>query len=486
MICFIIYKYIYLYRGQAPEEAKVMPTCWGKLAAQKRRFEQHSATQLAELFGKWVDLKEDFGVPKRLRLFSPSRMFWLFLFQVLSSDGSCRETLRKFLAWFAVENGRLASASTAAYCKARARLPLQGIKKLSGRIARHICASETEVSLWYGRKIKVIDGVCVSMPDTAKNQQAWPQPKGSKAGCGFPVMKLVAIFSLASGTLMELAKGNLHDHERTLFRKLWCSFKPGDVALADRGFCGYADFFLLAKRGVDSVMRKHQRRSVGAAVLKKIDENDYLMEWYKTSTKPDWLTGKQWRNIPDKIIVREITVIVAVKGFRTQIITIATTLTDPAAFPACAFAELYRKRWSVELYLRDIKITMGMDILKCKTPQMVEKELWMRVIAYNLIRAVMLESASIYALPVERLSFKGTLSSLRQWETALLRPHTDDIKRYSLYEAMLYYIAHDTIPLRPNRTEPRAKKRRAKNYQFLNKPRWLLKEIQHRSKYRRP
>jgi len=463
-----------------------MLKCFGKLEAQKRQFEQHSATQLAELFGKWVDLKEDFGVPKRLRLFSPSRMFWLFLFQVLSSDGSCRETLCKFLAWLAAENGRLASASTAAYCKARARLPLQGIKKLSGRIARHIYASETEASLWYGRKIKVIDGACVSMPDTAESQQAWPQPKGSKTGCGFPVMKLVAIFSLASGTLLELAKGNLHDHERTLFRKLWRSLKSGDVALADRGFCGYANFFLLAKRGVDSVMRKHQRRTVGAAVLEKIGENDYLMEWFKTSAKPDWLTKKQWGNVPDKIIVREITVIVAVKGFRTQTITIATTLTDPAAFPACAFAELYRKRWSVELYLRDIKITMGMDILKCKTPQMVEKELWMRVIAYNLIRAVMLESASIYALPLEHLSFKGTLSTLRQWETTLSLPHTDNARSPGLYKVMLYYIAQDTIPLRPNRIEPRAKKRRAKNYQLLNKPRRLFKEIQNRSKYRRP
>ncbi|MDP2865282.1 MAG: IS4 family transposase [Elusimicrobiota bacterium] len=457
----------------------------GRLAAQKSRLEQNPAAELAELFGKWANLEEDFGAPKRLRLFFPSRMFWLFLFQVLSPDGSCRETLCKFLAWLAAEKGKLASVSTASYCKARAKLPLKGIKKLSGRIAQKVAGSETEADLWCGRKVKVIDGACVSMPDTVQNQKAWPQPKGSKAGCGFPVMRLAAIFSLASGALLELAGGTLHNHERTLLRKLWSSLKPGDVALADRGFCGYADFFLLAKRGVDSVMRKHQRRTVGAVVLKRLGKNDYLMEWFKTS-RPDWLTEKQWKNIPDKIVVREIKVIVRVKGFRTQTITIATTLTDPVAFPARAFAELYFKRWRVELYLRDIKITMGMDILKCKTPQMVEKELWMRVIAYNLVRAVMLESAITHGLPTERLSFKGTLSTLRQWAPTLSLSHIDKTGGLVLYRAMLYYIAHDTVPFRPNRVEPRAKKRRAKNYQLLNKPRRLFKEIPHRNKYRRP
>lgn len=462
-----------------------MLKCHGKLAAQKRQLEQNSASQLAELFGKWVNLKEDFGNPKRLRLFFPTRMFWLFLFQVLSSDGSCREALYKFLSWLATEKGKLASVGTAAYCKARAKLPLKVLKKLSGQIAQGVAGGEMEAGFWRGRKVKVIDGSSVSMPDTSKNRQAWPQPKASKPGCGFPVMRIVAIFSLASGTLLELAKGNLHDHERTLFRKLWRSLKPGDVALADRGFCGYADFFQLAKRGVDCVMRKHQRRSVGSAVLKKIGENDYLMEWFKTPAGPDWLTEKQWKDMPDKIIVREIKVITAVKGFRTQTITIASTLTDPVAFPARAFAELYLRRWEVELYLRDIKITMGMDILKCKTPQMVEKELWMRVIAYNLIRAVMRESAVTYKLPMERLSFKGTLSALRQWGTTLSLPHTDDIRRHSLYEAMLYYIAQDTVPFRPNRAEPRARKRRPKNYQLLNKPRRLFKETPHRGKYKK-
>lgn len=473
------------YGASDPEGDNLMLKCNGRLAAQKRRLEQNSATQLTELFGKWVNLEEDFGAPKRLRLFFPSRMFWLFLFQVLSPDGSCREVLCKFLAWLAAEKGKLAAASTAAYCKARAKLPLKGLQKLSGWIAQNVAGSETEADLWCGRKVKVIDGSCVSMPDTVQNQRAWPQPKSSAAGCGFPVMRLAAIFSLASGALLALAKGSLHVHERTLLRKLLGFLKPGDVALADRGFCGYADFFLFSKCGVDSVMRKHQRRTVGAVVLKRLGRNDYLVEWFKTSTRPGWLTEKQWKNMPDKIVVREIKVIVDVKGFRTQTITIATTLTDPVAFPARAFAELYFKRWRVELYLRDIKITMGMDILKCKTPKMVEKELWMHVIAYNLIRAVMQESALAHGLPAERLSFKGTLATVRQWAPVLACAGFDENRRLFLYSVMLDCIARDTVPMRPNRTEPRARKRRPKGYQLLNKPRKLFHEIQHRSRYER-
>lgn len=284
--------------------------------------------------------------------------------------------------------------------------------------------------------------------------------------------------------MLALATGSIHDGERTLLRKLWRFLKPGDVALGDRGFCSYADFFLLAARGVDSVARKHQRRISG--VVKKFGGNDYLMEWVKTHRKPAWLTEKQWKNIPDRMTVREITVVVGVKGFRTQNITIATTLTDPVAFPAQAFADLYRKRWRVELYLRDIKTTMCMDTLRCKTQEMVVKELWMHVIAYNLIRAVMQESAILHRAPPERLSFKGTLATVRQWARVLSCAGFNEKRRLVLYGVMLACIARDTVPIRPNRTEPRARKRRPKGYQLLNKPRKLFHEIQHRSKYERP
>lgn len=417
--------------------------------------------------------------------FPPTRTFWLFLFQVIGADISCREALRKFLAWLASEEGKIASFNTAAYCKARARLRTSDIEAINRMVAHKIIACETDDDLWQGRPVKVIDGSSVSMPDTPENQAAWPQPAGSKKGCGFPVMRIVAIFSLASGALISLSKGALSVHERTLFHHLWLLLKPGDVALADRGFCSFADFYMLAKRGVDSVMRRHQRRSVGVTFIKNLGHSDRLVEWHKTDVQPEWLTNNQWNSMPDRMIVREITLNVKTSGFRSKTIIIATTLTDPKAFPKQSFAILYLKRWMVELYLRDIKISMGMDILKCKTPQMIEKELWMHVIAYNLIRAIMQEAANTHRLSCECLSFKGTVSTVRQWAPVLSQPGLHENQRLELYKFMLYYIAYDTVPYRPCRTEPRAKKRRPKNYQLLNKPRKLFREIAHRNKYRK-
>lgn len=385
------------------------------------------------------------------------------------------------MAWLAAEKGETASVRTAAYCKARAKLQPGDLRRLNRQVVRKVCGKETPADLWCGRKVKVIDGTSVSMPDTRQNQRAWPQTKNSKPGCGFPIMRLVAIFSLASGAMLALANGSIHKGERTLLRKLWRFLRPGDVALGDRGFCSYAEFFLLAGRGVDCVTRKHARRT--SRILKKLGRNDHLVEWVKTPIGPAWLTKTQWKAMPEKMCVRELTIIAGIKGFRTQHITIATTLTEPGAFPPQAFADLYLQRWRVELYLKDIKITMGMDILRCKTPEMVLKELWMRVIAYNLIRAVMLESAILHGAAPARLSFKGALATVRQWAPVLSRTGVHADRRIMLYRMMLDYIARDPVPLRPYRTEPRARKRRPKGYQLLNKPRKLFQEIYHRSRY---
>ena len=440
---------------------------------------------LAALFGKWLKPETKLGKPKRSRLFTPSRTFWMFLSQVLSQDGSCRETLRGFQAWVSAETGKTTSAKTTAYCKARARLPIAGLKKVSAQIVEKLSMAETPADRWCGRKIKVVDGSSVSMPDTQENQLAWPQPQKSALGCGFPVMRLAAIFSLTSGALISIACGSLHVHERNLLRKIWKHLSPGDVVLADRSFCGYADFFTLAGRGVDSVMRKHQRRGSGSVVLRKLGGNDRLVEWFKTGARPGWLSKKQWAQIPATLIVREITVAVAVKGFRTRSVSIATTLTDHIAFPADAFAELYFRRWRVELYLKDIKASLGMDILRCKTPKMVEKELWMHVIAYNLIRVTIQSAAAVSGVPIERLSFRGTLAALRQWAPVLAGNTISNKRRRELFFTMLDYIARDSVPDRPGRTEPRAKKRRGKNYQLLTRPRNIFREIPHRSKYGR-
>lgn len=402
---------------------------------------------------------------------------------MLSQDGSCRETVREFLAELFVQEGKTASPSTAAYCKARAKLPLGELKQASSRVVNKI-ESEAGSWLWCGRAVKTADGSGLSMSDTPENQAAWPQSKKAKPGCSFPVMRIVALFSLASGAMIDIAHGALNVHERTLLRRLWHWLEEGDVLLADRGFCGFAEFFLLSQKGVDCVMRKNQRRK-NAFVIKRFNKNDKIVEWKKSGACPKWLDRKTWDAMPQSLAVREVVIHVQIPGFRTETVFVSTTLLDNVAYPETELCELYRRRWRAELFLRDIKITMGMDVLRCRTPQMVEKEMWMYAIAYNLIRALMVEAALTQSVGPEKISFKGTVSTIRQWAPVMAIPQLGEGEREALHRQMLYYIAHDKLLQRPGRTEPRAKKRRPKNYQLLTKPRREFREIYHRNKYKK-
>jgi hypothetical protein len=407
----------------------------------------------------------------------------MFLSQVLCADHACRETLRKFLGWLAWE-GMSASARTAGYCKARKRLPQAELDAVAAGLARRVRSEHLVRGLWRGRPVQVVDGSGLSMPDTRPNQKRYPQPTGARKGCSFPVMRVVALFCLGTGILIDLAQGSLHAGERALFRSLWEALHPGDVLLADRGFCGFAEFFFLRQREVDCVMRAHQRRSVGKTRLKRLGPGDWLVLWHKSKSGPKWPDPAVWRTLPDTLTVREIDVRVPVKGFRTRALTVATTLLDPVAFPAEDFADLYRRRWQAEIFLRDIKTTMGMDVLRCKTPDMVHKELTLHLIAYNLVRLTLLQAAAQEDIPLQTLSFKGALATIRAWAPIFATAAHD--LRPQLWPQLLRLLANDPLPHRPNRVEPRARKRRPKNYQLLNKPRHQFKEIHHRSKYVKP
>lgn len=382
-----------------------------------------------------------------------------------------------------MEEGRSASPNTAGYCKARKRLPLSDLEKFHGQTLQKIQASADREETWRGRRVKVVDGSGLSMPDTKENQEAYPQSKTQKPGCGFPVMRIVVVFSLATGAILDLAKGALSVAERTLFRSLWGLFEPDDVILADCGFCSYADFYFLTQQNIDCVMGNHHRRKVGLELVEQFCKGDRLIYWLKMRPCPKWLDKKDWQAVPDKLLIREITFSVDIPGFRTKKVTLATTLLDRVNFPKQAFAQLYRRRWMAELFLRDIKTSMGMDILRCKTPDMIHKELLMNIIAYNLIRTIMLQAAQKHHLSPSRISFKGTMGTIRQWAPLIAARRLDQIKQREMKEALLSYLARDRIPNRPNRNEPRARKRRPKNYQLLNKPRHTFKEIPHRNKY---
>jgi hypothetical protein len=448
------------------------------LSVHKRRLLALPVTALVQTAGSF--LRPPNEPAARTRVFTPWVTFWVFLAQVLSRAQTCREAVCQTQGWFRVQQARELSSNTSAYCQARLRLPQRHLDSAFAGVVRHLDAKEK--GFGSGRRVRVVDGSSCSMPDTPANQARYPQPRRQKPGCGFPVMRFVALFSLATGALIAVAQGPLSEHERTLWRRLWDVLKRGEIVLADRGFCSFADYWLLLQRGVDCIMRLHARRSKGVRKIKRLAKDDWLVEWVKTKVRPKWMEHALWKTLPGTLRVRHVTIRVAIAGFRTKSLTIATTLLDASAYPAEAIADLYRRRWRIELFLRDIKITMGMDVLRCKTPALIQKEFTMHLIAYDLVRALMLEAATRHNKDLTRLSLAGAAAAIRQWAPSFVGL-TSRAQRRAHLDAFLRALANDLVPYRPNRVEPRARKRRPKNYQLLNKPRQLFKEIQHRNRY---
>src|SRR6266496_2738643 len=435
-----------------------------RLAALGRRLQplrQQSLLHLDALFAPLLpaDLlsQADEGPHSRQRIFSLRRTFFGFLYQgPVNGDSS-------------------------GFCQARARLPLDRLTRLRCAAAAH---AQRFSERWLGLCVKVIDGTTTSLPDTAKNQRAYPQPGGQKPGCGFPLLKLVGVFSLATGALLDYAKGNKRQHELNLMQRLLESLKPGDLALADRGFSCFTLLALLLGRGVHSLFRLHQARSSDMRKGKALGKNDRLMVWEKPCQKPRYLPKALWKRVPAQLSVRVIRFSLEVPGFRVQSVTLVTTLLDAQAYPAEELARLYARRWRIELWFRDIKSTMGMEVLRCQSPKMVHKELEMFFIAYNLIRALMAEAGALQDVPLERLSFKGTVDALREFSVAIAQA-TSRKKQKRLIAALLGTIASDQVPHRPGRRQPRAVKRRPKPFPLLNRHRRTFKEVFHRSRYRK-
>ncbi len=457
------------------------------LGRRVQQLRQQSLLHLEQLFGPFLPpgllSQADEGPNSRARIYTVSRTFFGFLYQVLNPDCPCREVVRQIQALLALLDDRSVDEGTGGWCQARARLPWDILPRLRCAVAAH---AEKAARLWFGLQVKVIDGTTTSLPDTAKNQRAYPQPGGQQPGCGFPLLKLVGVFSLATGALLDYAKGNKHQHELNLLQKLLDQFKAGDLALADRGFNSYTLLALLLQRGAHSLFRLHQRRPADLRKGKRLGKNDRLMVWRKPCLwqRPRYLSKAIWKRIPHELTVRVVRFTLAVPGFRTQSVTLVTTLLDARAYPAEELARLYARRWRIELWFRDLKTAMGMETLRCKSPGMVHKELEMFFIAYNLIRALMAQAGSLYDVPLERLSFKGTVDSVRQFSAALAQARSRK-KQQQLIARLLEIIARDQVPDRPGRREPRAVKRRPKPYQLLNRPRHLMKELRHRSNYRK-
>ena len=401
-------------------------------------------------------------------LWSPLVTIYTFLSQVLGKDHSCREAVARRLAWFVAHRQTACSPDTGPYCKARRRLPEPVPMQLARQVGRELHQQTPADALLGGRPIKIIDGTTVSMPDTPANQQEYPQANTQKLGLGFPTARIVALISLSCGVVLDLAIGpykGKQTGETALFRSLWNQLNQGDVVLGDRYFGSFWHMALLLGRGVDSVVRLHQLRKADFRRGKRLSKDDHIVLWLKPKQKPDWMEPATYAQLPDVIDVREVKVAVKLPGFRVKQLILATTLLDAATVTHEELARVYLARWHAELDLRSIKSVMQMDVLRCKTPAMVRKEIGMHLLGYNLIRTVMAQAAEAHHLRPRQLSFTGAMQTLGAFHDVISLTNPSDWPRR--YRAMLQAIAHHRVGDRPNRYEPRAIKRRPKPHKLL-------------------
>ena len=411
------------------------------------------------------------------RIYSPLVTLWVFLGQVLSADHSCRAAVARLVAHRISQGQTPCSSETGAYCQARKRMPEEFFSEVARQTGRALEASVDPQWLWKGSRVHIFDGSSVSMPDTLENQRAYPQPDTQKPGLGFPLARIAAVFSLACGAVLDLAicryagKGQ---SELAMLRTLWDMFRPGDVLLADRLMCSWMDMVMLKNRGVDSVTSLSKRKA-DFRRGKRLGKGDHIVQWPKP-TKPRSIGRKAYNLLPEFLTVRETLVWVEQAGFRTQTIIVVTTLLDTEKITNDDLAQLYRARWNAELDLRSLKRTMQMEILRCKTPELVRKEIWTHLLAYNLIRTIIAQAATRYDIDPRSISFKGAIQTLEAFQPLIAIQGQLSLRfRMSLYQQLLDAIVIHRVADRPDRFEPRLRKRRPKHYGFLRKPRHQTK-----------
>ena len=422
---------------------------------------------LAALFGGYFTgllVPAGQGAGSRQRELPRVTVFWAFLGQVLRRGASCRWALTRVQADAVGRGHRPPGDSTGAYCQARAALSLPWLQTLFTALGRWFERRTT--APWRGRTVRLMDASGFSMPDTGKNRAVWPYAAGQKPGCGFPTGKLVGLFCLHTGRMLAFAHGAWKAHDLSLARKLLDCLQAGEVLVADRAYCGWLFLAQLLGRKVDFVIRLHQARLV------RTRRYHSWLETWKKPQRPSGQSVRAWKKQPEELKIRLVRFRIEVRGFRTRRVIVATSLLDAKAFPDSAIAELYGRRWQIELHYRQIKTNLALDVLRGLSPAMIERELWMHALAYNLVRALLLECARTHKVPVERLSFKGALDALQAWaERALSSPR----QRGHARRTLLSRLAADLVPLRPGRHEPRARKRRTKDYQLLSRPRHLMR-----------
>ena len=405
-----------------------------------------------------LEVTESLLPEHRERLYPPTVALSMFMRQVLESDGSCQKAVNGWAAQRAADGLGTCSVRTGGYCRARQRLPMKMVCALTRETGRLLSKKAMAQWLWRGRSVKLVDGTCISMPDTPENQALYPQPSTQGPGVGFPMARLVMVICLATGAALDAAMGphsGKGTGELALVRSLVGGLCPGDVMLADALYCNYFLIAILMSAGVDVLFEQNGSRITDFRRGQSLDTRDHLVRWTKPAKRPDWMTSEQYANFPDELTVREVKV-------AHQILV--TTMLDHRRVSKNDLSMLYARRWNVELDLRNLKTTTGMDVLSCQTPQMNEKQLWVHLLAYNVIRVLMAQAACNAGVEPRDLSFKHTVQLWTEWFPRGLSAMKDCGRMFAL-------IAQCRVRARPGRIEPRMRKRRPKPYPWLKESR---------------
>jgi hypothetical protein len=463
-----------------PRDARADPLMsWDQLRA---RCARHEGLPFADVRteARIHDALNEHGVRYRDRVFSPATTLWGFLSQVLSDDHSCRDAVTRIIAHRAANGLGACSPNTASSCDARGRLPTGVLCTLAKRTAQELRAGTAAEWKGNGRSVFIADGSHVSMPDAPENQAVYPQPPTPQPGVGFPLARVVVLLSLATGAGHDLAIAPYEGEgtgETTLLRELYGALKPGDVVLADSLFDNYFLIRELRARGIDIVARARYER-VGSQVLRARPDGE-ILRWRRPN-KPHGMTGEQYRRYPKSLVRRQVSWDARDKDNRAERFQVITTILD-ASVDGAQIGDLYERRWEGEVDIRSIKSTMPMDVLRCRAPKMVRKEIWAHLLAYNRLRTVMAVAAAENGLEPRQVSFKGAKQAVTAFAPKLeaARPEA----RPALIDALLAVIAYHRVGDRPGRWEPRARKRRPKPGARLTQPRAEARRPENRSKW---
>lgn len=466
------------------------PSWAGRFATQLHQLRSTTGAALHQfeaLFALWLPphrlAQQDEKAHSRNRCWNLRLVFWTFLWQVAQAGSSCREAIRQAQSLCHLLHRAIPPDETSPYCQARGNLPIQRLEEIHQAIVSEAEAAMAQKDLWCGHRVRVVDASTLTLPDTPENQKLYPQQSVQKPGCGFPIMRLIGLFNLATGMLTGWVTGHWRQNELVLLQELWEQLRPGEVLLGDRTFSAWAVIAQGVVRGVHGVFRVGSRRSDFRSG-RRLSRHERLVQWPKPWSLPTYLSPHQWAQLPDKLQLRLVRTRLEVPGFRTQEVILVTSLLDSVKYPPEALAQLYRRRWEMELSFRHLKTTLQMEHLSCKNPDNVQRELRMHLLVHNLIRRLMLESARRANVPLSRISFAGALAVARRYGEALLQARTTR-QRNQLVLEVYRILAADLVPNRLGRREPRALKRRPKPYPLLSCHRSRYREIPHKNHCRK-